>query len=153
MRKLLVAVCLLAMPCVSRAQKSNASWDALNTLRAGEKVEVVETSLKMHIGTFVAVSEETLNLREAATDQTIKKENVMRVTRLGKSHRLRNAIVFGVVGAGAGTGIGAAVHSGKDSYISRGAAALVGAVFGLAGGAAIGATVPSHDTIYRSKAN
>ena len=115
MRKLLVVVCLLATPCVSQAQQSNALWHALNALGTGEKVEVVETSLKMHVGTFVAVSDETLSLREAGIDQTIKKENVMRVTQLGKSHRLRNAIVFGAVGAGAGAGIGAAVHSSKDS--------------------------------------
>lgn len=153
MRRLFVIACLLATPCALRAQKSNSSWDVLNALRAGEKVEVVETSLKMHIGTFVGVSEETLSFREAGADQTIKKENVMRVTRLGKSHRLRNAIVFGLVGAGAGAGVGAAVHSGKGSYVPRAGAALVGAVVGLGGGAAIGAAVPSHDTIYRTKLN
>jgi hypothetical protein len=70
MRKLLVVVCLMATPCVSRAQKSNA-WDALNALRANEKIEVVEASLKQRKGIFVAVSEESITLRENAADQTV----------------------------------------------------------------------------------
>lgn len=147
MRKLLVVVCLMATPCVSRAEKSNA-WDTLSALRPNEKIEVIEANLKQHKGSFVAVSEESITLRENAADQTIMKENVMRVTALGKGHRWRNALILGAVGAGIGAGIGAAAGSGKEF-----GAVLVpfGAGIGLAGGAIVGAALPSHDTIYRAK--
>ena len=157
MRKLLIAVCLLAAPCVSWAQKREASWENLKALRAGEKIEVVEMSLKTHKGTVVTVSEETLNFREGATDQTMKKEIVMRVSQLEKSHRLRNALIFGAVGAGAGAGIGVAAGGGcHHSFVitcSAAKRAAFGGVSGLVVGFPIGAAVPSHDTIYRSKSH
>ena len=146
MRRALLVACLLMIPCVSRAQKTPASWDGLNALRAGDKVEVVETSLKKHTGTFAAVSEESLTLREGAAEQSIRKEDVMRVTSLAKSHRLRNALAFGAVGAVASAGIGAARCSGE---FMCGALTGIFGVSGFLGGAAIGAFVPSHPTIYR----
>jgi hypothetical protein len=154
MRKLLIAVCLLAVPCLSRAQKREASWENLKALRAGEKIEVAEMNFKMHKGTVVAVSEETLNLREGAADQTIRKEHVLRVTQLEKSHRLRNALIFSAVGAGAGAGIGVAAGGGcHHSYIitcSAAKRAAFGGVNGMVVGFPVGVAVPSHDTIYRS---
>ncbi len=146
MRRALFVACLLMTPCVSRAQKTPPSWEGLNTLRAGDKVEVVETSRKKHTGTFTAVSEESLTLHEGAAEQSIRKEDVMRVTSLAKSHRLRNALAFGAVGAVAGGGIGAARCSGD---FMCGVQTGIFGVSGFLGGAAIGAFVPSHPTIYR----
>jgi hypothetical protein len=148
MRKLLVVVCLMATPCVSRAEKSNA-WDTLSALRTNEKIEVVEANLKQHKGIVVAVSEESITLRENAADQTIKKENVMRVTALDKGHRWRNVLFWGAVGAGVGAGVGAAA-SGKCFCTTGQAMKAVGLV-GLAAGAVVGVALPSHDTIYRAK--
>jgi len=150
-RRALFVACLLLTPCVSRAQKTQASWDSLNALRAGEKIEVVETSLKKDTGTFAAVSEESLTLREGAAEQSIRKEDVMRVTSLAKSHRLRNALIFGAVGAGAGAGIGAAAfrcHPGEFICLTGIPIGILG-VSGFLGGTAIGAFVPSHPTVYR----
>ncbi len=151
MRKLLILTCLLGTASVSWAQTKRGSWEALNSLGAGQRIEVVETSLKKHAGTFVTVSHEAIELREETTNQTIKKENVMRVTLLEKSHRLRNTLILGAVGCGVGAGIGAATGSSKGIVGTRGLAAGIGAVIGLAGGAAVGAALPSHDTIYRAK--
>jgi hypothetical protein len=148
LRKLQIAICLLGMPCISWAQANRgASWEALNSLHAGQRIEVVETSLKKHQGIFLTVSDEAIQLREGATGESIKKEEVMRVTVLG--HRWRNALIGGAVGAGVGAGIGAAV-AGKCWCTTAQAAGAV-AVVGLAGGAAIGAALPSNDTIYRAK--
>jgi hypothetical protein len=153
MRRLLIIACLLGTAPVARGQANRGSWEALNSLRSGQRIEVVETSLKKHAGTFETVSDETILLREGSADESVKKEDVMRVTLLEKSHRLRNALIGSLLGGGAGAGIGAAVHSGQGSYVPRSGAAAVGAVLGLAVGAAVGAAVPSHDTIYRAKPN
>lgn len=137
-------------------QTNRNSWDALNTLRVGQKIEVVETNLKKHKGTFSTVTDEAIQLREGSGDVGIKREDVMRVTLLDKSHRLRNAFIFGAVGGGAGAGIGAATSrcsstSGSFNFcgLGRSVAIGIGTVAGLMGGAGIGAAIPSHPTIYR----
>src|SRR5579864_2409168 len=106
MRKFLIATCLLVIPQMSLAQTNRGSWEALNSLHAGQKVEVVETGPQKRQGTFVNVSDEAIQLREGSANELIKKDNVMRVT-LDKGHRGRNALIFGAVGAGVGAGIGA----------------------------------------------
>lgn len=160
MRKLALIAILLGMPVLSCAQTSRNSWAELSTLHTGQRVEIVETNLKKHNGTFSTVTDEAIQLREGGSDVGINKENVMRVTLLDKSHRLRNALLLGGLGAGAGAGIGAAA-SRCSSSSSSGIGSLdlcglgrsivigIGAVAGLAGGAGIGAAMPSHPTIYR----
>jgi hypothetical protein len=61
--------------------------------------------MKKHVGTFSTVTDEAIQMREGSNDVGIPKENVARVTVLDKSHRLRNSLLFGAVGAGAGAGI------------------------------------------------
>ncbi len=78
MRKFALTAILLGMSLPSRAQTTQASWEALNTLHAGQRIEIVETNLKKHKGTFSTVTDEALQVREGGSDVGIKKENVMR---------------------------------------------------------------------------
>ena len=160
MRKFAIIVMLLGMPLLSRAQTAQNSWAGLNSLQAGQRIEIVETHPKKHKGMFSTVTDEAIQLRERGGAVEIKREDVMRVTLLDKNHRLRNALIFGAAGAGAGAGIGAATHhqaicttpcslQNPNTFLSSSQAAAVGAVIGLAGGAGIGAAIPSHPTIYR----
>jgi hypothetical protein len=157
MRKAALACFLILIPCSIRAQDKKDDWKALYGLRSGEKIELVETGMKKPVGTFSTVTEEAIQLREGSNDIGIRKESVARVTLLGTSHRLRNALILGVVGAGAGAGIGAAASrcsSPNGSFnlcgIARGVEVAIGAVVGLAGGVGVGAAMPSHPTIYRA---
>src|SRR5712691_2507421 len=154
MRKAALLCFLILIPCSLRAQDKKADWKALYGLRSGEKIELVETGMKKHVGTFSTVTDEAIQLREGSNDIGIPKENVARVTVLDKSHRLRNAFIFGAVGAGAGAGIGAVstrCSNSTDSFcgLGRSIAVGLGGLVGLAGGAGVGAAVPSHPTIYR----
>jgi hypothetical protein len=156
MRKLAVTLMLMGTPILSRAQTPENSWAALNALHAGQRIEIIETNFKKHGGTFSTVTDEGIQLREGGSDVGIRKENVMRVTLLDKSHRLRNAFLLGGLGAGAGAGIGAAASrcsstTGSFNFcgLGRSVAIGIGAVIGLAGGAGVGAAIPSHPTIYR----
>jgi hypothetical protein len=156
MRNLALIVILLGMPVLSHAQTNRNSWDALSALHAGQRIEVVETNLKKHKGTFSTVTDDAIQLREGASDVGVKREDVMRVTLLDESHRLRNAFIFGAVGGGAGAGIGAAASrcsstSGSFNFcgLGRSVAIGIGAVAGLMGGAGIGAATPGHPTVYR----
>lgn len=157
MRNAALVCCLVLIPCSLRAQNKRDDWKALYGLRSGEKIELIETGMKKHVGTFSTVTEEAIQLREGSNDIGIRKESVARVTLLEKSHRLRNALIVGAVGAGAGAGIGAAASrcsSSTGSFnfcgIGRGVAVGIGGLAGLAGGAGIGAAIPSHPTIYRA---
>src|SRR5260370_38924865 len=108
MRDAALASFLILIPCSLRAKDKKSDWKALYGLRSGEKIELIETGMKKHVGTFSTVTEEAIQLREGSNDIGIRKENVARVTLLRKSHRLRNDAILGVGGAGAGAGIGAA---------------------------------------------
>lgn len=158
MRKAAFVCFLILIPCSLRTQDRKGDWQALYSLHSGEKIEVVETGMKKHIGTFTTVTEEAIQLREGSDEIGIRKENVGRVTALDKSHRLRNSLIFGAVGAGTGAGIGAAASrcsTSNNSFnfcgLGRGVAVGIGAGAGLLGGAGMGAAIPSHPTIYRAE--
>src|SRR6266478_1965952 len=154
MRNAALVCCLVLIPCALRAQNKRDDWKTLYDLRSGEKIELIETGMKKHVGNFSTVTEEAIQLREGSNDIGIRKESVARVTRLEKGHRLRNALILGAVGAGAGIGAAASrCSSSTGSFnfcgLGRDVAVGIGGVAGLAGGAGIGAAIPSHPTIYR----
>src|SRR6266567_946174 len=152
MRSAVLVCFLILVPCSLHAQDKKSDWKALYGLRSGEKVELVETNMKKHVGAFSTVTDETIQMREGLNDIGIPKENVARVTVLDKSHRLRNAFLFGAAGAGAGAATSRCSNS-TDTFcgIGRGIAVGLGGLVGLAGGAGIGAAIPSHPTIYRAE--
>ena len=144
MRKLWILACVLGMPCVVSAQ-----WENLNTLQAGQKIQVVESS-KKDSGTFLSVSDKEISLQGKSGPQTVQKQDVRSVKLMENKHRLRNALIGAAVGAGAGAGISAAAWEPHGYVGGRGTGAAVGAVIGAAGGAVVGALWPGHETIYRA---
>jgi hypothetical protein len=152
LRRLLILVCVLGMPCAASAQNNQASWENISSLQSGQKIQLVEASSKKDFGIFVNVSDSAITLQVNGGPQTIQKQDVRSVKLMENKHRLRNAIIGGVVGAGAGAGIAAASWENHGYLGNRGTGATVGAAFGFVGGAIIGALLPSHKTIYRVKA-
>ena len=154
MRKGLFLMCVLGLACVSWAQTSRASWTNLSALQVGQKIQIVDMNAKKHSGTFVNISDTAISYQEAAGEQTIQKQDVRSVKLMENKHRLRDTVIWGAVGAGAGAGIGAAVVRSCSSPsfciqpVGRGGLAGVGAAVGFAGGAVVGALLPSHKMIY-----
>jgi hypothetical protein len=144
MRKFWILACFLGMPCVVSAQ-----WGNLNTLQAGQKIQVVQTSRK-DSGTFLSVSDKEISLQGKSGPQTIQRQDVRSVKLMANKHRLRNSLIGAGVGAGAGAGISAAAWEPRGFAGGRGTGAAVGAVIGAVGGAIIGAAWPGHETIYRA---
>jgi len=149
--------CVLAVACASwgGGRKAPSAWENLSGLQPGEKIQVVDTTQRKHAGTFSSVTNAAIVVHEKSGDETIQRENVLRVT--AGSHRVRNALIGGAVGAGVGAGIGAATYSScanSQSFcvqpIGRGGIAAIGAVAGAGLGAVIGAILPAHKTIYRA---
>ena len=74
MRTTALAYLLILVPCSLRAQDKKGDWKALYGLRSGEKIELVETGMKKHVGTFATVTDEANQMREGSSDIGIPKE-------------------------------------------------------------------------------
>ena len=143
-RSVLILVFFLGLPAALGAQTQQGSWSNLNRLKAGQGIEVIESSMKRHAGKFVTVTDELLTLKENGSDVSVKREDVARVSTSSGPKRGEHALIGLVVGGLAGAGIGAASGS------PRGIAALVGVVIGAPSGAVVGAVLPAHTTVYRA---
>jgi len=154
MNRIPVILCVLGLSCASWAQTNRASWANLNALQAGQKIQIVDMNSKKHSGTFVSASDKAISYQEAAGEQMIQKQDVRSVKLMENKHRLRNTLIGGVGGAGAGAGIAAAADHPCSSQgfcidpIGRGGAAGIGALVGFVGGAVVGVLWPSHKMIY-----
>ena len=137
-------VFFLGLPAALGAQTQQGSWSNLNRLKAGQGIEVIESSMKRHAGKFVTVTDELLTLKENGSDVSVKREDVARVSTSSGPKRGEHALIGLVVGGVVGAGIGAASGS------LRGIAALVGVVIGAPSGAVVGAVLPAHTTVYRA---
>jgi hypothetical protein len=150
MRKLLFLICVLGMPCVSWAQSNPPSWENLNTLQPGEKIQVTEMNSTKVSGTFLNISDAAISLQEGARQEMVPMQDVRSVKLTTQQHRLRNTLLGAAIGFGVGLGIGAATY--QQGFLGRGFQAEVGGLFGVVCGAVVGAVWPSHKTIYRAKA-
>jgi hypothetical protein len=151
-RAVLILVLFLGLAGVLRAQTQQGSWSNLNRLKAGQGIEVIESSLKRHAGKFVTVTDELLTIKENGSDVSVKREDVVRVSTSSGPKRGEHALIGLVVGGAVGAGIGAASGS-KTGFLggsSRGILALVGIVIGAPSGAIVGAVLPAHTTVYRA---
>lgn len=153
-RPVLILVFLLGLAADLSAQTQHGSWSDLDRLKAGQGIEVIESSMRRHAGEFVAVTDELLTLKKKGSDVSLKRGNVVRVSTSSGSRRGEHALIGLLIGGGVGAAIGAASGSstGFLGGSSRGIAALVGIVIGAPSGAAVGAALPAHATIYRASA-
>ena len=159
MRSMVIALCVLGMPCLSSAQADKSSWTNLSALQQGQKLQVLEGNSKNDSGIFVSVTDAAITLKEKSGEQTIQKQDVRIVRLMKNKHRLRNTLIGAGVGAGLGAGIGAATNHpcvpppnaliGCIFSLTRGQQAAIFAAPGLVIGAAVGALWPTSEIIYR----
>jgi hypothetical protein len=149
--------------CGQDSNPRSSSWDNLKTLTPGQEIRVVMNNVKSYQGEFESLSNRGITLRQAVGEQTLAREDILRVSqKIRKNHRVRNVLIGTAAGAGAGLVIGRIPY-----FVSRncteGPAFNCGSppnphleealtpVGGLAG-AAIGALLPTggwHD-LYRT---
>jgi len=150
MQVVMMSLLLVAVPVVASAQAREASWENLQQLRVGQRIQVIEKDLKRHNGTFLSFSEEAISLRIENDDVGIQRENVLRVSNREKTHHGRNALI----GAGLGFGVGAlmvgVLGPKEHSADSLSVWWIVGGPIGAGAGAAAMSAIPSYQTIYRA---
>jgi hypothetical protein len=137
---LVIAPALMAPPLMA-ANKTD--WGNLKQLTPGQELKVVQTDGKSYEGKFQSVSDGALVIHSGSGEQTFTPEGVKRVSIKRRTHRGRNALIGGAIGAGAGLGIGVAIDRCQPSdFICSGnrGKAIATPLFGLIG-AGIGALV------------
>jgi len=85
-----------------------SSWDNLKNLRQGQKIRVVLSDAKSYQGELRRLDDRGITVQQAAGEQTLARQDILRVSAKAQKHRLRNALLGTAVGAGGGLGIGAA---------------------------------------------
>lgn len=152
MQRALAVLMLFGIPAALVGQTPNGSWSNLNSLRAGQAIEVIESNMNRHAGEFISVTDELLTLKEKGSDLSIKREAVARVTTSSRPKRVEHTLIGLVAGGAVGAAVGAASGSntGFLGGSSRGITALVGIVIGAPSGAMVGAVLPAHTTVYRA---
>jgi len=149
MRRVLLLMCILGASWAARGQTKSASWENLNTLRAGEKIQVREVTKAKIAGTFLDVTDAAISVQTATGPQTIRRLDVRSVKVRRNKSRGRNALMGAAMGGLAGAGTLAAAWPGKGSILGgKGSGAAVGAISGGVIGAIVGALLPPHETVY-----
>jgi hypothetical protein len=150
-RMVLTLLSLLLIPAFTFAQPTQDSWDNLQRLEPGQKVEIVDVKMKTYNGRFVSFTDEAITVHEGKREVTVQRADVVRVSVRDNSHRTRNMLL----GAGIGGAIAIAatiVPLVANSNEGNGCGiCAAGIAAGFGGGTALG-MIPSHRTIYRAQA-
>ncbi len=130
------------------AREKKDSWENLNRLRLGQKIEVVDLQSRSLQGTLLSFSEERISLRVGQDEVPVQRANVLRVVSR-QPKRLRDAAIAAAIGVGAGLAIAIPIWITEGATVSPG---ILGPLIGGGAGAGIGAAVPlGSRTIYRTK--
>ncbi len=155
MKSSAVTFLLLAAPgCLSSAQPPEEAWDNLRQLRPGERIEVVDATMKSTRGVFATYTQQEIALRQDGREMTIPRAEVASVKRLGESHRRRNVLLGAAFGAAGGLAVGAirgkTYHEAGETTVFMAVWTPIGAGIGATAGAVLPAR--SEVTVYRAAA-
>ena len=140
---------LLLVPGFSLAQSSQNNWDNLKQLRPGQKIEVVDSSMKTLKGAFVSFSDEAISLQAGKGEESVERAKVVRVSVRDNSHRVRNMLLgSGILGGIAVAATAVPLIAGSNEGNSCPVCVAV-IVAGFGGGAAAGA-IPGSRTVFRA---
>jgi hypothetical protein len=121
----------------ARPRPEKANWENVKQLLPSEEVKVVLKDAKPHRGLLQTVTDEDLVLRLATGEQKFARQDILRVSSKGQSHRGRNAATGAAIGALAmGAAAAGAIGSGWGMLLGLpggGLGAIVGAVLPTGG--------------------
>lgn len=156
LKVLILGLTGFALVKAAEPRSTQAKWENLKKLATGQQIQIVLNDAKSYSGQFQSLSDEGLVLRVGGVEQTIPRQNILRVSAKSASHRTRNALIGAGIGLGAGLGTGAAVSASRSKEYPQNKYTEVGAIVGvgLAGaGALAGYFMPTggwHD-VYRAR--
>lgn len=125
------------------------SWDDVRTIKAGEKVRVVERSMRSRTGEFVRVDATGITFTVDGQESTVEQAEVARVAVHRPARRLRNALIGAAVGVGLGVAIDQSLGERLRNEGSEQRALIY--VGSIGAGAGIGAAVGTWSNLYRQR--
>jgi hypothetical protein len=134
---------------------ADQNWASVKSLTIGGEIKVSAADGKSFRGQLQSVTDDSLVMLAANTQQSLPRAQVLKIWTKGESHRKRNTLIGLGIGAGAGLGIGAGLDHGcsnclfRDDNLGKAVFTPLGALIGTI----IGVAWPTgywHE-IYRSK--
>jgi hypothetical protein len=127
-----------------------ADWSAVQALSPGEKVRVSTRDGDRLKGRFESATDTDINFTHDGHRVTLRRDTIKRV-EVGRSDRLKGALVGAAVAGGAGAGAGTYLLSRTDHLTES--AIPAGLAIGAGTGAAVGAALglgTSYATVYEA---
>ena len=138
------------------AALADQNWASVKSLTIGGEIKVSAADGKSFRGQLQTVTDDSLVMLAANTQQSLPRAQVLKIWTKGESHRKRNTLIGLGIGAGAGLGIGVGVDhqcGGGSCFISDNLGKAVFTPLGALIGTIIGVAWPTgywHE-IYHSK--
>jgi hypothetical protein len=140
------------------AQHPASRWDNLESLRSGQKIQVVTSDGQSWHGAYRLVTPDAISLRVDRglfrhQEKALPASDVVRVSGVS---RLRNTLIGLGVGLGAGAAMSAwaanRIEKGYGGALTTGQATAISLTFLGGAGAGIGYAIPSRRTLYLQQA-
>ena len=128
-----------------------ADWSAVQALAAGDKVRVSTKDGDRLKGRFESATDTDVNFMADGRRVTLRRDTIKRV-EIGRSDRLKGALVGAAVGGGSGAGAGTYLLSRTDHLTTT--AIPAGLFIGAGAGAAVGAALglgTNYETVYEAQ--
>ena len=148
----LIFFAFLCLPDWLLASSRDNDWNNLDRLKAGDVIDVVQTSMGTTSGIYRSHAADSITIVETGgAERSFAKSAVVHVSRQARPHRIRNAALLGLAGAVIGAGamrFGIACEESNNGCQNT----KIATVLGGAAGAAAGALLPGHAVlIYRAR--
>ncbi len=132
------------------AQSPQNDWGTVKQLRSGEKIEVVDSSMRSLAGKFVSASDDAVVVETKNGQQSIQRAAVVRVSIRDSSRRTRNMLLGSGIAGGIALGIAIPLWKQQSNEGNNCPACTIAVAAGFGGGAALGALSGTR-TIYRTE--
>jgi hypothetical protein len=144
---------LLAFAVTAATAQDN--WARVKNLTIGGEIKVSSADGKSYQGQLQSVTDESLVILAANTQQSLARAEVLKISTKGESHRKRNTLIGLGIGAGTGLATGASADHGcrnclfGNDNLGKEVLTPIGAIIGTIVGVAW-PTGTWHE-VYRSK--
>lgn len=140
-----------ASPLLRAAADGTAGdWGSLRPIVINQKVEVRPAGKPTVRGTVTQVTEVAIELRSGKRNISIARADVEQIGVSKKANRLRNALLFGAIGAGIATAASLGIVAGTGGSDDVAGVVALPIALGGAAGVGIGAAAPGgYRVVYR----